>query len=65
MDRSWLTGKTSADHLCHMRPSYYLELVLEQSSRAQAELASRTAPAQPEPTQSHAEEPPEPDPPTN
>ena len=27
MDRAWLTGKTSADHLKHTRPAYYLELV--------------------------------------
>ena len=67
MDRAWLTGERSAEHLRHKRPSYYFELVLEQSSRAQAEHPSRTAgaPAEPEPTQSHAEEPPKPDPPTN
>jgi cytochrome b subunit of formate dehydrogenase len=27
MDRSWLTGKTSADHLRHTRPEYYATLV--------------------------------------
>jgi cytochrome b subunit of formate dehydrogenase len=26
MDRAWLTGKTSADHLRHTRPAYYAEL---------------------------------------
>ena len=26
MDRAWLTGKTSADHLRHTRPEYYEEL---------------------------------------
>lgn len=26
MDRSWLTGKASADHLRHTRPAYYAEL---------------------------------------
>ena len=33
MDRAWLTGKTSADHLRHTRPEYYAKLV----SRAAAE----------------------------
>ena len=27
MDRSWLTGRTSAEHLRHTRPIYYAELV--------------------------------------
>jgi len=27
MDRAWLTGMTSADHLKHNRPAYYLELI--------------------------------------
>lgn len=27
MDRAWLTGKASADHLRHTRPAYYAELV--------------------------------------
>jgi formate dehydrogenase gamma subunit len=31
MDRAWLTGKTSAEHLRETRPSYYLGLVLEQN----------------------------------
>ncbi len=34
MDRSWLTGKTSADHLRHTRPAYYLELLLEELSQS-------------------------------
>ena len=27
MDRAWITGKASADHLRHTRPEYYAELV--------------------------------------
>jgi hypothetical protein len=27
MDRAWLTGKTSADHVRHTRPAYYEELM--------------------------------------
>jgi cytochrome b subunit of formate dehydrogenase len=27
MDRAWLTGKASADHLRHTRPAYFAELV--------------------------------------
>jgi hypothetical protein len=38
MDRSWLTGKTSADHLRHTRPEYYATLV------EPAETAAATAP---------------------
>lgn len=34
MDRSWLTGKASADHLRHTRPAYYLELIYEQAARS-------------------------------
>jgi cytochrome b subunit of formate dehydrogenase len=30
MDRAWLTGKTSADHLRHTRPAYYEELRKQQ-----------------------------------
>ena len=36
MDRAWLTGKTSADHLRHTRPAYYLELMLQQASSSPA-----------------------------
>jgi cytochrome b subunit of formate dehydrogenase len=32
MDRAWLTGKTSADHLRHTRPAYYAELVNQTKS---------------------------------
>ena len=32
MDRAWLTGKVSAEHLRHTRPAYYLELALRQAS---------------------------------
>lgn len=38
MDKAWLTGRTSADHLRHTRPAYYLELVRQQR---QAERAAR------------------------
>jgi cytochrome b subunit of formate dehydrogenase len=30
MDRAWLTGKASADHLRHMRPAYYTDLLKQQ-----------------------------------
>lgn len=36
MDFAWLTGKTSADHLRHTRPEYYLDLTM----RAAAQSAS-------------------------
>ena len=36
MDRSWLTGKASADHLRHTRPDYYRELVEGQSAQPAA-----------------------------
>jgi cytochrome b subunit of formate dehydrogenase len=32
MDFSWLTGKTSADHLRHTRPEYYLDLTMRAAS---------------------------------
>jgi len=52
MDRAWLTGRTSADHLKHTRPAYYLELVsAQQSVEAEAEIepaaASAAAPDEP------------------
>jgi hypothetical protein len=31
MDLAWLTGKTSADHLRHTRPAYFLTLLRPQS----------------------------------
>ena len=40
MDRSWLTGKTSADHLRHSRPEY----------AAQLESAAQPEPAEAAPT---------------
>ena len=40
MDRAWLTGKTSADHLRHTRPAYYSHLVSEQCLPAQPEQES-------------------------
>jgi hypothetical protein len=36
MDRSWLTGKTSADHLRHTRPEYYETLVKQTDQQADA-----------------------------
>ena len=41
MDRAWLTGKASADHLHHTRTEYYLELLLNQGSRWQAKVSRR------------------------
>ena len=32
MDRAWLTGKTSADHLRHTRPKYFARLLREQET---------------------------------
>lgn len=42
MDKAWLTGKASADHLKHTRPGYYLELV-EKSRVAETPAAEATA----------------------
>jgi cytochrome b subunit of formate dehydrogenase len=36
MDRSWLTGKTSADHLRHTRPAYYAQLMRRHSAEQPA-----------------------------
>jgi cytochrome b subunit of formate dehydrogenase len=61
MDRSWLTGKTSADHLRHTRPEYYATLV------EPPEMAAATAPVDdPTPTgnSSTSSEPGEKPPPT-
>ncbi len=44
MDRAWLTGKTSADHLRHTRPAYYLQLVGQQ--QAQVTLSDEAAPTE-------------------
>jgi cytochrome b subunit of formate dehydrogenase len=33
MERSWLTGKMSADHLRHTRPSYYAELRRQETAQ--------------------------------
>lgn len=43
MDFSWLTGKTSADHLRHTRPEYYLDLTM----RLAAEQVAKAAPPAP------------------
>ncbi len=36
MDRAWITGKASADHLRHTRPAYYAELVKRTKVEAKA-----------------------------
>jgi len=56
MDRAWLTGKTSADHLRHTRPEYYATL------QERAEEAARDAKAKQE-TASTSENVPSVDPP--
>jgi formate dehydrogenase gamma subunit len=33
MDKAWLTGKASADHLKHTRPEYYAEIVARQQEK--------------------------------
>jgi len=53
MDKAWLTGRASADHLRHTRPAYYLELVRQQ----QREPSPEEAPADPPPA-SHSAAPP-------
>jgi len=45
MDRSWLTGKTSAEHLRHTRPAYYLTLLRKQPAESST---APPAPAVPE-----------------
>jgi cytochrome b subunit of formate dehydrogenase len=39
MDRAWLTGKTSADHLRHTRPAYYADLVSQTEAEGKQEYA--------------------------
>jgi len=34
MDRAWLTGNASAEHLRHTRPEYFAELVKEKENEA-------------------------------
>lgn len=58
MDFAWLTGKTSADHLRHARPEYYVELTLR---AAQAKQAAQAKPADEKPAvESPSDEPPAP-----
>lgn len=45
MDRAWLTGKTSADHLRHTRPSYYEELRKQQQPQEKPSADIKTPPA--------------------
>jgi cytochrome b subunit of formate dehydrogenase len=51
MDRAWLTGKTSADHLRHTRPPYYSELRGRKENARQEPTAEAEAPSAPEETQ--------------
>jgi cytochrome b subunit of formate dehydrogenase len=54
MDRAWLTGMASADHLRHTRPDYYAELRRErerveqvrEKEQAKGDQASQTSPAE-------------------
>lgn len=43
MDRAWLTGRTSADHVAHTRPHYYRALK-DQGSETAAEASGETEP---------------------
>jgi hypothetical protein len=36
MDRSWLTGRTSAEHMRRTRPDYYAEVVHKAGQRPDA-----------------------------
>lgn len=45
MDRSWLTGKASADHLRHTRPAYYSALRKQEDERRKAK--EKAPPAEP------------------
>ena len=47
MDRAWITGKASADHLRQTRPAYYVELVNQaetEGRRAEIEGEQESAP---------------------
>lgn len=46
MERSWLTGRISAEHLKRMRPAYYTELVREQPPPAATAPEAGEQPAQ-------------------
>jgi formate dehydrogenase gamma subunit len=50
MDRAWITGKTSADHLRHTRPEYFAQLMREEEARA----AAAAAPAKGDPSTASA-----------
>jgi len=45
MDRAWLTGKTSADHLHHTRPGYYATLQEPQAHAAREAANDESLPA--------------------
>lgn len=50
MDRTWLTGQASADHLRYTRPRYYAELQKQQHSQQESQgEASETATHKPQP----------------
>jgi formate dehydrogenase gamma subunit len=43
MDKAWITGKVSADHLRHTRPAYYARILTAQAEKSAAEEAARAA----------------------
>jgi formate dehydrogenase gamma subunit len=49
MDRAWLTGRASADHLRHSRPAYYLALLRNQNTSAPAPREAEQPAAQEKP----------------
>jgi len=47
MDRAWLTGKASADHLKHTRPEYYLQIVEKMKATKEEAEAETEVPKSP------------------
>ena len=45
MDRAWITGQASADHLRHTRPQYYEQLVKQQNSKQKPKEENASQPA--------------------
>lgn len=56
MDLSWLTGRTSADHLRHTRPAYYKQLVTSEPADPPAE--KKPPPRKPKGPSTPSEKPP-------
>lgn len=55
MERSWLTGKISAEHLRHTRPSYYAELRRQEIAMEEAKKSPPDAEAPaPKPPETHS-----------